>query len=272
MSTAERRGKIIELLEVQGSVKVEELATRFQVSSVTIRKDLDELERRGLVRRSHGSAEATSKSLYNPSMGEKIAIHNEDKFHIALAAAELVEEGDTVLLDSGSTTLTLAKVLKNRFQKLYIITNSIPISLEFSDRNWEVVLLGGTLRPHSGAAIGPTTVDNLQKYYADKVFLGTTSISVDRGYATPNIIEAQTKEAMIRAARMRVVVSDSSKIGRHTLASFAALQDIDVLVTDPQAPPGFLDKMKDLQLKVVFSSPIDPANHDSPQASLPRQN
>ncbi len=240
MRTEERRTAILELLERQNTVQVEELSRQFEVSLVTIRKDLTDLESRGLLRRTHGGATPAHKSLWNPSFREKLHLHDASKDAIAHAALAHIEDGDTLILDAGSTTLQLARKLRGRFQSLFVLTNSMPIALELSDTPFEVLVLGGQMRHHSMALIGPASAFVLEAYHADKAFIGATGVSLAQGYTTPNPFEAQTKSAMVRAADRVFALVDSSKLGRATLASFAPLEDVEVLITDTDAPPDFL--------------------------------
>jgi len=259
MNTEDRRRKIIELLEQKGSVLVEELAAEFGVSQVTVRKDLGELEERGLLHRTHGGATFAHKSLFNPSFREKLHLRQSEKLSIAHVAIEYIEEGDTLILDAGTTTLMLARLMKHRFRSLYIITNSVPIALELSETRWDLLLLGGQVRHHSMALIGPATVRALEVYHADKAFMSATGVSIIKGYTTPNPYEAETKRAMIEAADAVYALVDSSKLGQATLASFASLQEADLLVTDTGASPDFLENMKRLELRVHLAEPHLPA-------------
>ncbi len=244
MRAEERRSQIIRLLEQHGSVRVEALAERFGVSQVTIRKDLAELEARGLLQRTHGGATYTHKSLFNPSFREKLYLRQAEKRAIARAALEHIDEGDSVILDAGTTTLLLARLMKARFRSLYVITNSVPVTLELADTRWEILLAGGQVRPHSLALIGPATVRTLEDYHVDKAFLGATGASLEKGYTTPNPTEAEAKRAMLRAAERVFVLADSSKLGHATLARFAALEEVHHLITDTRAPAGFLEALR----------------------------
>ncbi len=250
MKAEERRAKIIQLLEQQGSVLVDELSPQFAVSSVTIRKDLAELEERGLLHRTHGGATHAHKSLFNPSFGEKINLQQPQKEAIARAALEYIEDGDSIILGAGSTVLTLARLMKKRFRSLYIITNSIPVALELADTTWEILLVGGQIRQHSMALIGPAAVRTLEVYHADKAFFGATGVSLQKGYSTPHADMSNIIKAMIEAVDNAYALVDSSKLGRATLVSFAKLQDTDVLITDADAPKDFLEAMKTQQLEV----------------------
>ncbi|RDI95421.1 DeoR/GlpR transcriptional regulator [Meiothermus sp. QL-1] len=246
MRGEERRSRIIELLEQKGSVLVEDLAATFGVSQVTIRKDLSELEARGLLHRTHGGATYAHKSLFNPSFREKIHLQQAEKQAIAKAALEYIEEGDTLILDAGSTTLTLVRLMKSRFRSLYIITNSVPIASELTETRWELLLTGGQVRHHSMALIGPAAVRTLETYHADKAFMCATGVSLSRGYTTPNPYEAATKQAMLKAADAAFALVDSTKLGRATLASFATLGEVGLLITDTGAPREFIAELERL--------------------------
>ena len=251
MNTQQRRAQIIETLEARGQVLVEGLALEFGVSLVTIRKDLSELEARGLLHRTHGGASWAHRSLFNPSFREKAHLQQAEKQAIARATLELIEEGDSLILDAGSTTHALARAMKKKFRHLHIITNSVPIALELSETSWELLLLGGSLRHHSQALIGPATVRALEPYFADKAILSATGASVSHGLTTPNDLEAQTKRAMIRAASQVIGIVDSSKLDRVTLANFAALSDLSHLVTDWNAAPDILETLKGINVIVA---------------------
>lgn len=239
-----RRSQIIDLLERHGNVRVEDLSDQFQVSLVTIRKDLTELESRGLLQRTHGGAVFTQKSQFNPSFVEKLHLQSVEKTAIAHAALEFVQEGDALILDAGSTTLALAQAIKGKFESLFVLTNSVPIALELVGTPWEVVLLGGQVRHHSLALIGPSTVWLLENYHVDKAFLGTTGASLERGYSTPNPLEAQTKRALMRTAKECFMLADASKLGHATLSSFAKLEEVDLLITAGAMPEDFMAGLK----------------------------
>lgn len=251
MTTQQRRGLIIEALEARGQVLVEGLAAEFGVSLVTIRKDLSELEARGLLHRTHGGASWAHRSLFNPSFREKAYLQQAEKQAIARATLELIEEGDSLILDAGSTTHALARAMKKKFRHLHVITNSVPIALELAETGWELLLLGGSVRHHSQALIGPATVRALEPFHVDKAILSATGASVAHGLTTPNDLEAQSKRAMIRAAATVIAIVDSSKLGRVTLSSFAALTELSCFVTDWNAAPETLETLRGLNVIVA---------------------
>jgi len=240
MRAEARRSTIIDLLERERTVSVEELSTRFGVSEVTIRKDLTQLEERGFLQRVHGGAVFAPRVLYNPSFKEKEHMRSDAKRAIAQRALEEVHEGESIILDAGSTTLALARLIRRHRKRLVIITNSIPVALELAGSTLDVLLLGGHLRHHSLAMIGPATVDTLRSYHADTAFMGATGVHVDHGFTTPNALEAETKAAMVRSSTRVVVLADAGKLARVTLAKFADLGEADLLVTDATAPQDFV--------------------------------
>jgi DeoR/GlpR family transcriptional regulator of sugar metabolism len=229
---------------------VEELTPQFGVSSVTIRKDLAELEERGLLHRTHGGATYAFKSLFNPSFGEKINLQKAQKQAIAQAALDYIEDGDSIILGAGSTILTLARAMKKSFRQLLIITNSIPIALELADTNWNILLTGGEIRQHSMALIGTSAVRWLEPYHADKVFFGATGVSLSRGYTTPNAEMSNITRVMLESAESAYALVDSSKLDKTTLVQFAELSKAKVLITDAAAPKAFVHTMREQNLQI----------------------
>ena len=258
MNTAERRARILDLLAERGAVRASELARAFGVSEVTVRKDLALLEAEGLLKRVHGGAVSRPRALFNPSFEEKRHRRIAEKRAIAEEALKRIEENDALLLDAGTTTLALAQRLKARFSRLFVVTNSVPIALELAGSPFELVLTGGTVRHHSGALIGPVAVSAIEGFQVDKAFLGATGVSLEKGYTTPNPIEAQTKRAMVLSARARIVLADSTKLGHATLARFAKLEEVDELITDAGAPAGFVEGFREQGLSLTVVHP-DPA-------------
>jgi len=241
MTTELRHTAIIDLLKQQGKAKVEELAGRLNVSEVTIRKDLTRLEEQGLLERIHGSAIISQRSRFNIAFLERLRLQAPAKTFIARTAASYIQEGDSIILDAGTTALSLAQVItERRFHSLLVITTSVPAALELSKGNYDILLIGGQVRNHSLALIGPMTVRNLESFHVDRAFLGTSGISLTHGYSTPNALDAQVKEAMIRAAAETYVVADSSKFGHDCLVSFADVGAIHLLITDSGIPAEYI--------------------------------
>jgi DeoR family transcriptional regulator, fructose operon transcriptional repressor len=226
----ERHAEVLRMLATDRRVESAGLARHFGVSAESIRKDLAQLEARGLLRRVHGGAVPSRRQNEEPAVAGRTE-QAEQKMAIARHALRLVPDGGTVLLDAGSTTLRLAELLPTD-RDLVVYTNALPLTSTLLQRGIAVVGLGGRLRAETGAAVGPLTIAALAEINVDVAFLGTNAISFDRGLTTPDADEAQVKHAMLAAARQRVFLVDTSKFGRESLARHAAFEDIDVLVTD----------------------------------------
>ncbi len=248
-----RQLEILEQLERFPRVDVNDLANILNVSEVTIRKDLQELETLSFLKRVHGGAVSAHRTKWNPSMENRLEVKSSSKVAIAKAALDFIRDGDTLILDAGTTTLALARSLRGRKRNLTIITNSLPVMAELSNTDFEMVALGGMLRQHSLAMIGPMTVNNLEKLHADMAFIGATSASLERGLCTPNIIEAETKAAMVKAASDCIALIDNSKVGQASLAPFAKWSDIHTLITDETIDTKFVHSLQQQNVSVVIA-------------------
>ncbi|MCT7659383.1 DeoR/GlpR family DNA-binding transcription regulator [Mycobacterium deserti] len=226
----ERHAEVLRLLATEHRVESAGLARHFGVSAESIRKDLAQLEARGLLRRVHGGAVPSQRQNEERAVVARTE-YAEQKMAIAKHALRLVPDGGALLLDAGSTTLRLAELLPAD-RGLVVYTNAIPLASVLLQRGIAVISLGGRLRPETGAAVGPLTVAALGGINVDVAFLGTNALSFDRGLTTPDADEALVKHAMLAAARQRVFLVDRSKFGRESLAKHADLDDVDVLVTD----------------------------------------
>jgi DeoR/GlpR family transcriptional regulator of sugar metabolism len=245
MTTELRHTAIINLLKQQGKAKVEVLAERLNVSEVTIRKDLTKLEEQGLLERVHGSAVISQRSRFNIAFLERLRLQAPAKSSIAQAALSYIQEGDSIILDAGTTTLSLAQALtEKRYHSLFVITSSVPAALELSKGNYDIVLIGGQVRNHSLALIGPMTIKNLGNYHVDRAFIGTSGISLTHGFSTPNALDAHVKEAMIGAAEETYILADSSKFGHDCLVSFAGLSGIHLIITDSEIPAEYAKEFR----------------------------
>jgi DeoR family fructose operon transcriptional repressor len=226
----ERHAEVLRLLAAEHRVESGWLARYFGVSAESIRKDLAQLEARGLLRRVHGGAVPGQRLREESSVAMRTE-HAEQKLAIARHAVRFVPEGGTLLVDAGTTTLRLAELLPTD-RDLVVYTNAVPVLCTLLERGIAGVGLGGRVRPETGAAVGPLTVEALAGINVDVAFLGTNALSFHRGLTTPDADEALVKHEMLAAARQRVFLVDASKFGRESRARHATLQDVDVLVTD----------------------------------------
>lgn len=227
---ATRHAAIVEQLRSTGQVSATDIAEQLGVTHETIRKDLTALQERGVLRRVHGGA-VPVEPLSHETMLRDRSEHAHSKARIAEAALAFLPDSGAVLLDSGSTTAAFAERCPGN-PRLLAMTNSLPIASSVLGRWGEVILLGGRLRPETEATAGQWTIDALASVTVDVAFLGTNALSLSHGLATPSDAEAALKAAMVRVARLRVLLADSSKIGRESVFRYAELSDIDVLISD----------------------------------------
>ena len=255
MYAEERQQAMASLVGEHGRLSVAAIADRFGVTTETVRRDLSTLERIGLVRRVHGGAvPASSLAVIESGLGERDQANTAEKELIAKAALdELPPPGGTVLIDAGSTTARFASLLP-RDHRLVVLTHAVPIAARLAGLpHIDLYLLPGRVRTTTQAAVGSDTVRALGRLRVDVAFLGTNGISVRHGFSTPDEAEAATKRAMVRAAQRSVVLADSSKLGREHLVRFAALEDVDALVTDAEADPAAVAELEQAGIEVVVA-------------------
>jgi DeoR family transcriptional regulator of aga operon len=230
----ERRQHILGLIQRDGRVLISELSNALGISRITIRKDLDYLESKGLLRRSHGGAlPAHGSAMLDPSLHEKELRRSEEKLRIATAASSLVTEDMCIILDSGTTTTAIARELR-RFRRLTVVTNAVNIATELAGTGFEIILTGGILRENSSSLVGPLAQDALHEIHADILFLGVDGFDVKNGVMTPNLLESRVNRAMVEAAARVVAVCDSTKFARRSLARIAPISAIHSVITDDQ--------------------------------------
>lgn len=229
----ERRAAILDMLEHSASVQVSDLARTFGVSAVTARADLDALEAAGKLRRTHGGAVSLHKALTVSIQDKRINLNVAAKQAIAQTAIELVEDGDSIIVDSGTTALEFVHALTTR-RDITVITADVTIANYIDDSlpQTDVILLGGTLRKGHRYLYGPLALRALEVLHADKAFLCPTSFVPNRGLMTNFEQMAQVKRAFIEAASTSIALIDATKVDAGGLMLFAPLERIDVLVMD----------------------------------------
>ncbi|MBW4027958.1 MAG: DeoR/GlpR transcriptional regulator [Acidobacteria bacterium] len=248
----ERRQHIFAILQSEGRVLVGDIARKLGISQITIRKDLDALQAKGLILRTHGGAlPAQTGALFDPSIQEKQQRHLQEKQRIATAAAKLVHEGQCVMLDSGTTTTAVAHALK-RFHQLTVITNAVNIAAELTGTDFDVILTGGTLRKNSFSLVGPLAEDVLQEMHADILFLGVDGLDLEAGVTTPNVLESRVNRAMVKAARTVVAVCDSTKFNRRSLSRIVSLSEIHHVITDQAASAPIVEALRNHNIQVTL--------------------
>jgi DeoR/GlpR family transcriptional regulator of sugar metabolism len=257
---AERHRQIEELLRERRVVRVSSLSELMGVSEVTIRRDLEALERRGLLERTHGGAVLTHRMRAEPAYLEAASSNPDEKRWIGEAAAALVEPGDTLYLNGGTTTLQVFRHLRGASVK--VITNHVGIALEAADHDVELLLLGGHYRAPSNSVVGPFATEALRRTHATKAFIGVEGISLGAGLTTPVAAEAEIAQVMIEQTRGRViVVADRSKVG--TVADFVImpLDRVDALVVDAGIGTEYRDRLAQAGVEVVLAGELAEAAH-----------
>lgn len=253
MLIEERRQHVLALIQRDGRVLVSQLSDKLGISRITIRKDLDYLEARGLVQRTHGGALAPGNgALLDPTLQEKERHQLEEKKRIAAAAVKLVEEGHCILLDSGTTTTAIARELRG-FSRLTVITNAVNIAAELAGTDFDVILTGGSLRKNSFSLVGPLAEDVLREMHADILFLGVDGFDTKAGLSTPNILEARVNRAMVKAASRVVAVCDSTKFSRRSLALIVPPQAIHSVITDAGIREEDADALRNAGIEVILA-------------------
>lgn len=235
-----RQDQMLELVRQSSFVHVNDLARRFGVSEVTVRSDLDALESRDMLRRVRGGAVPRAPSGPERPFEESRVANAEEKMAIGEAAAAMVESGDTVLLDVGTTTTAVAEALARRtdLHDVTVFTSSLTIALSLESATpWlTVVVTGGTLRPLQHSLVDPLGALMLEGIHATRAFLGCNGVDPQAGITNVNLPEAAIKRRMLTAAAQRVVVADGSKVGAITLYRLCGVEDVDLLLTGPSAP------------------------------------
>jgi len=249
-----RREKILALLKEDGSAKVFDLARLFKITEVTIRQDLEKLEKEGLIIREHGGA--FMKDVPSQVKGFTLT-HQENldkKELIARKCLEFIESGDTIILDSGSTTTEIAKQLRG-MKQLTVITNALNIALMLgAETGIEVIVTGGEFKPPTLSLTGQKAADFFKGLNVQKLFLATAGISLKAGLTYPSISDLVVKRAMIEAADTTYLVADSTKIGKTALASLGALALIDYIITDPNIEEKHRQVFADHEIELIIAT------------------
>ncbi|MBW5445384.1 DeoR family transcriptional regulator [Cohnella sp. CFH 77786] len=224
----DRQRDMLELLERTGEIRVPDLKTRFEVTEMTIRRDLEKLEQTGRVKRTFGGAIMVTGDI---ALSERAGVFSEEKARIGRRAASCIHPGDSVFIDGGTTTLQLVRNLEQNL-RITVVTNAINLAAELMDKNIPTLVTGGMLMEKTSTLIGPVCAETLSKMAFDRVFLGATGISARHGFSNSNMYEAEIKRIAISRAKEVNIVADRSKWGVQDLFSFAGLSEAHRWVTD----------------------------------------
>lgn len=253
INTEQRRESIIEQLRREGVVRVEDLSALYNVSSVTIRNDLRWLEKSGCAIRGYGGAQLNRQFVFDRPLEDKGKINRDVKFAIAKAAAALINDGEAVIIDSGSTTSLMTKHLESK-KELVVMTNAINIAYELASReNIHLMVLGGNVRSASWSIDGPTAEQHIRQYRFDKLFLGVDGFDLASGITTPQLGEAQINRAMCDVSREIIAVADSSKFGRTSFCLIREVERIHRLVTDSAISEQYVRALEKMGVDIIIA-------------------
>ncbi|AGF27951.1 DeoR family transcriptional regulator [Bacillus amyloliquefaciens] len=249
MLTPERYQLIMDQIEKRDVVKIQELISMTNASESTIRRDLSTLEERGFLKRVHGGASKLSNSRQEPDMLEKSSKNLQDKLKIAEEAASLLEEGDCIYLDAGTTTLHMIDFIDHT-KDIVVVTNGVMHIDALIRKGIPFYLLGGYVKHRTGAMIGGASLTAVSQYRFDKSFLGVNGVHIEAGFTTPDPDEALLKTKAVRQAKNAYVLADPSKFGEISFAAFAALGDAAIITTEAEEL-AFDDYQEKTVVKVV---------------------
>jgi DeoR/GlpR family transcriptional regulator of sugar metabolism len=249
--SAERESLICRSLTA-GVRTISELSNELQVSEATVRRDLETLEKQGVIRRVYGGAELLRKRHTEPLYEEKASLHAPEKARIAETAVKFIQEGDTIFLDGGSTVLEMARRLPS-LRDLTVVTNSLMAAAELMEKNFHLILVGGAFRSLSRTLVGPLTSKILESLTISKAFLGTIGLEAERGISTTDPNEAYTKELVMKRSDKVFLLADSSKFGVSSFVFSGDAADIDVLVTDSALSQAAQKQLKTKNIEVILT-------------------
>lgn len=253
----ERRTRILELIQQQGIVVVSDLCELFGVSEMTIRRDLRDMDREGLLRRVHGGAVNSLGRSYEPPYVLRSTQNAEAKRRIGRKAAELIYEGDSIALDVGTTTLEIARAIQH-CHNITVVTSSLPIANEIAtncslENNIRLILTGGIVRTGELSMIGMFPERVYADLHVDRAFIGVGGLSLKDGLTEYNLEDALIKRRLLASAHQVIVVADSSKFGKTTFATVGPLSMVNVIITDVDAPADQVQALREMGITVLIA-------------------
>jgi DeoR/GlpR family transcriptional regulator of sugar metabolism len=255
MSTDLRRRSILSILTRDGEARISALAKSFRTSEMTIRRDLETLELEGLVRRVRGGAIPSINRSYEPPIALRYGEAHSAKERIGRAAADLLRDGETAIIDVGTTTLEMAKAISGR-QALTVVTSSLQVAVELSKHpEIRTLVSGGLVRPGEMSLIGARAEDSYVDLNCDSVFLGVAGISAEKGLTEYNLDDTRVKQRAIQAAQRCIVLADATKLGRVAFATVASISQVDVLITDALPTDPIIRALEDADVEVIHVEP-----------------
>ena len=253
MTKEERHDLILETLIKHESVQVSDLSTLLEVSTVTIRKDLTELEKENKLYRSHGKAILINPYINNRSVNEKEKLATEEKNIIGKAAAAMITKDDSIIIASGTTVHALARNIRP-IHKLTVISASLQVSeILANNEAIEIIQLGGTLRHSSNSVVGKYAEGILSSFCCSKLFLGVDGIDLEFGITTTDVREADLNKEMMRIAQKSIVLADSSKFRRRGFSKIANIEEVDIIITDSGIPDSIARRIEEMGIELIIA-------------------
>ncbi|MCM8710035.1 DeoR/GlpR family DNA-binding transcription regulator [Clostridium sp. SYSU_GA19001] len=253
MLAVERRKKIIEMLKEKKSVMVTELSRLFEVTEETIRRDLEKLENEGHLKRTYGGAVLNESTNIELPFNIRVGKNPEGKKAIGIKAAEFIEDGDSIILDSSSTALQVAKNIKNK-QRITVITNSEKVMIELSNApDCKVISTGGTLKTNSMSLVGHWAEKAIQNYNVDKAIISCAGASLTKGFTDSNELEAEVKKAMLKSAEKVFLVVDNTKFDKVSFTRIADFKSIDYIFTDKKLSQEWEKELEENKIKLIYA-------------------
>jgi DeoR/GlpR family transcriptional regulator of sugar metabolism len=256
MLARERQQKILEMMQRTKVIKVTDITSKFGVSTETARRDLDILKSQNLIKRIYGGATLITPITSELSYSTREVLHSAEKIAIGKKAAELIEDGQTIILDVGTTTIELARSIKHR-SNIIVLTNSLPIVNELSNSDISLHIMGGKVNKSFLSMSGSLTLSALKQYYVDIAFIGAGGVTFRDGISDFNIEEAQVRKFSIERAKKTILLADSSKFGMNAFAIVCPLNAVDVIVTDWNIDPAVLNELREQKITVVVADKPD---------------
>jgi len=251
-----RRIEIRRLIQKERTVSIERISELFDISPITARRDLEKLQREGFLTKVHGGAIYRGMFESEPIFNERVKLFTEKKARIAKEAAKRINDGDAIIIESGSTCLGLVRYLIDK-RNLKIATAGIPIADELwkllrIKKDFEVSVCGGIMRPESSIYVGPHAISFFEEINVDKAFISATAISLDKGISTATQYDAELTKSVVGSAREVILLSDSSKFETYSYINVMPIKKLDEIITDNKINPDILKKIKKIGVKVTL--------------------
>lgn len=250
MFSEERQEAILQLLKRENKLTVQRICEEFNVSPATVRNDLNDMARKDLLIRTHGGAMLRQRVGIELTNQQKQIKNVEEKKRIAREALTMINDGDTLAIDTGTTTMIFSETLTAK-KNLTILTNDLKIALMLEENtNFTVIVIGGILRKRYSCALGPMSIAGLKSFRVDKAFLGANGITADAGFTTPNIYHAEYKRTLVEISNETIVLSTGNKLGVNSFTTFAHAKDIHTIITDTSAPSSEVTALRNMDVDI----------------------